>query len=186
MFLYYEIFCTIFAVVGFLVLLFMEPPYTRHTFVVENNAKYPDQYAFAPSSLSRATFFLANEILIDSSTQNKFSQRNSFNTIVPSVALASQVGFFSELCAGECSQRSKNILFEDWQEQDFYLELEKITNRFESVAKGAENLKLFNLFFRSKTFKFAGEDFAKINSRYNLGYFDFEDRGEKPPMAFVN
>ena len=114
MFLAYEIFCTIFAVAGFMVLLFMEPPYTRHTFVVENNAKYPDQYAFAPSSLSKASFFLTNEILIDSQTQNKFSQKKSPNTIVPSIALASQLGFFSEICQDSCSNLSKDILFEDW------------------------------------------------------------------------
>lgn len=186
MFLYYEVFCTVIAVVGFLVLLFMEPPYTRHTFVVENNAKYPDKYAFAPSSLSKASFFLANEILIDSFTKNEFSQGSSFNTIVPSIALASQVGFFSELCVGDCSTLAKNILFEDWQEQDFYLELEKIKSRFEGVTKGAEKLKLFNLFFRSKKIKFSKEDLQRLDSRYSLGFFDLEDRGDSTLPAFIN
>lgn len=56
----------------------------------------------------------------------------------------------------------------------------------QSIAKGEEKVKLFNLFFRSKNIQFTPDDLSRINSRYGLGYFDFEDRGDKTPEAFMN
>jgi hypothetical protein len=134
MFLTFEIVCTLAAAVAFMVLMFMEPPYSRHSFEVEINPDYPDKYAFAPSPLSKASILLTNEILVDSYTKSAFSNQFTPNMIIPSIALVDQVGFFSDLCEGDCHSMASNLIYEDWEEKDFEIELGELYTRLESLS----------------------------------------------------
>lgn len=178
MFLPFEITCTLFAAISFLVLLFMEPPYSRHSFEVESNPDYPDKLAFAPSPLSKASILLTNEILVDSYTNSEYTSSSSTNMIMPSVALVNQLSFFSDLCTGQCRTMAKNLIFEDWEEKDFQLELNEFLRRLESLSKNTEKIQVFNMFFREKKFTLSMMDAMKFKARYDLRKLDLEEMDE--------
>jgi hypothetical protein len=150
MFKTFEVIYTLAAIISFMVLLFMEPPYSRHSFHVESNPDYPDKQAFAPSPLSKASILLTNEYLIDSYTDTTQESPTSANTIIPSICIVYQLGMLSEICKGNCSTLASNLLYEEWQQKDFQLELEEYTDRLKAFSTNDDSAKPFNFLFKSK------------------------------------
>jgi hypothetical protein len=130
----------------------MEPPYSRHSFEVESNPDYPDKLAFAPSPISKATILLTNEILVDSYTNSAFTGSTSANIIIPSLAIVEQIGFLSNICTEKCHKLAANLIYENWQEQDFFIDLTDQTTRLNRLSQHGEKIKVFNYFFRKKKY----------------------------------
>lgn len=69
-----------------------------------------------------------------------------------------------------------NLIYEDWQEKDFELQLNSYIHRLNRLSTGGEKIKIFNFFFRPKKYSFGVLDKVKFMGRYNLRKIDLEEK----------